>query len=570
MKFATCLPKGMVDSIKAEMTDAKVTELILMSSKERRAYFTKILGSEEHAIFLNQNFEKSIVAKNQLLSIKNLMAKVTGLKPETRRDMIAKVERMTAQGIMQPAEVDLFLADLAEQKLGVAITPQEAQNLSELAKIAETRRGLVTDWSEKGVNSLPMQYGRAKVAFDNYINQLKDEANGIHLSTFKEHPVKAVKQLLAEIPGTTKAAKSSMDHSALFNQGWAMLCTHPTIWAKNALISTKAIVQSLGGKEVMDEFNAMVASDELAINGTFRAMELDVYGVREESYPTSILQKIPILGRFYKASEVGFVLFNQKNRFDAAKMYYKIAKKSGVDITNKRELLQIGRMCNSLTARGHLGKLEPVASTINNVFFSPRRLVGLWDVLTMHGFRKDVTPFVRKQAAWNLLKIVMATSAILVIAKSLDDKSVDWDPRSANFGKIKVRNTRFDVSGGMASLVVLASRFGARSTKSSITGKITELNSGEWGSMTVLDVIVNFFMNKLSPIAGTFADFFFEGEDFNGDKPTIEGAAADLLLPLGIQNDFEAMKDPKSADTLAVVIADALGISTNTYGKRSK
>src|SRR5436309_2307439 len=54
------------------------------------------------------------------------------------------------------------------------------------------------------------------------------------------------------IAGNAKALKASMDNSAIFRQGWKTLLTHPGIWQKNARQSFVDLVQSFGGKAVMD------------------------------------------------------------------------------------------------------------------------------------------------------------------------------------------------------------------------------------------------------------------------------------------------------------------------------
>src|SRR5262249_15726909 len=142
--------------------------------------------------------------------------------------------------------------------------------------------------------------------------------------------------------------------------------------------------------------------------------------------------------------------------------------------------------------------------------------------------------------------------------------------RSSDFGKIKIGDTRFDVSGGMSSILTLADRLARMSTKSSTTGKVTPLNARDkkgnpvFGGQTGTDVVFNFFENKLSPTASVVRDLI-KGQDFNGKKPTVLGEANNLFTPLPITTYLELQKDPNSADKLLALMADALGISTNTY-----
>jgi hypothetical protein len=175
-----------------------------------------------------------------------------------------------------------------------------------------------------------------------------------------------------------------------------------------------------------------------------------------------------------------------------------------------------------------------------------------------------MSAFAKKQAAINLLKIISGTATVLVIANAVRPGSVEKDPKSSDFGKIKVGNTRFDVTGGKGSMVTLASRLITNSTKSSTTGIVSKLGTGEYGAPTRGDVIYNYFENKLSPTYSVIKDLT-TGEDFQGNKPTPLGELSNLLTPIIITNYAELAKDPNSADIVLAMIAEGLGISTTTY-----
>lgn len=542
-----CIPKEIVKKFVEKLQSGELNPDILRikDSETRRSIFAEFMSPEE-AKSVNALFESKMTLKNWQAGMITWIKTVAGLRPEVRRDMLTRVERMTE--ILQPKDMDSFLNDLANQKLGIDVTLEEANKIAELAqKVAEERM--------KNPNS--MEYGRAKVEFSNYVNNLKAEAGKLTAKEYLKKPVKTVE----EIAGLAKAAESAMDDSSIFRQGWKTLFTHPQIWYKNALQSFKNIVDTFGGKEVLDELNAYIVSHPMY--DLAKKAGLDV-GTIEESYPTSILQKIPILGKVFKASEVAYTAFVHKTRMDVFAYETNVARLSGVDIGSKIELQAIGKMVNSITGRGNLGRLEPVAGFINNIFFSPRLLKSNIDVLTAHQFQKDVTPFVRKRAAINLVKIISGTAAILAISNAVKPGSVETDPRSADFGKIKIGDTRFDVSGGMASIVVLASRLITMSSKSSTTGKVTELNSGKFGADTGSDVVFQFFKNKLSPAASIVKDLM-EGQDFNGNKVTLLNEANNLFTPMPITTFAELQSNPRSANVLLAMMADVLGVSVNTY-----
>ena len=142
----------------------------------------------------------------------------------------------------------------------------------------------------------------------------------------------------------------------------------------------------------------------------------------------------------------------------------------GIDMLNPADAQPWGNLANSLSGRGDLGKLNFAGDFLNRTLFSARYLKSNIDVFTAPikaGFgelqvRTGVISrselLARREAAKNTLRLVAGVAVILTIAKIIDPESVTFDPRSTDFGKIKVGATRFDVTGGLASIATLASR----------------------------------------------------------------------------------------------------------------
>lgn len=568
MAAGFCLPKQLTDVfIKAlKSGELDVAKLADMSSAERNTAFSKVLGAEAGKA-TNALFESKLLLKNQQTGLINWIKKLTGITPTVRRDMLAKVERLGS--VLEPDSEKAFLADLVEQRLGTQVSSSEAAEIARLAKDVNEAKAVMEQSTRREVGGPATKeenaYGKAKVAFGKYVSDLRNSADSL---TLKERlqPGNFGKNV-SDLGGTAKSLKASLDDSAIFRQGWKTLFTHPKEWLKNAAKTFSDAVRQFGGKEVMEETQSYIQSHpdyEAA-----QKAKLDT-GTTEEAFPNHVVEKVPLLGRLYKASEAAYTGFVYRQRMDIFSKYLQIAKKSGLDITDKNELESIGKLVNSLTGRGHLGQVgERAASAVNNVFFSPRFLKSNIDFLTAHQFQKGVTPFVRRQAAQNLVKVIGGTATILGIANAVKPGSVELDPRSSDFGKIKVGDTRFDVTGGMGSILTLAARLLTLSSKSSTTGKINALNSGKFGAQTGTDVLYNFAEGKLSPTAGIVKDLL-KGQDFNGNKPTVLNEANQLLTPLPITNAIELYQDPKSAGVLAGTISDALGIGTNTYAPKKK
>lgn len=559
--MAWCLIPQVADSFKKAIVDGRLKpdELGRMSSAERRAIFESIVG-KHNTVQINALFESKLLLKNQQQAMVSWARRTLKDNPTVQRDVISKIQRL--EKVLDAQTEGAFLEDLVAQRLGTGVSFKEAGQIAELTKRMDEAKTVLEAGGDR------LEYGRAFVQLKNYVDGLKNDANKLTLGEVKRNPGSALSRAVSGIGGTAKSIKASLDNSAIFRQGWKTIWTNPGIWARNAIKTVEAL-KEFGGKNVLDEVTADIVSRPNY--DLMKQAKLDV-GVAEEAFPTSLPGRIPVIGRAFKASEAAYTGFIRRTRADVFDKYIEIAQKSGLDL-DAIELESIGKLTNSLTGRGHLGKLEPIAPTLNNVFFSPRLLKSHIDVLTAHQLQKGVTPFVRKQAAKNLVKIIAGTAGVLTIAKMLNSDSVETDARSADFGKIRVGDTRFDVSGGMASIVTLATRLARMSSKSSTTGKVSKINARDkkgnplYGGTTGTDVVYNFFENKLSPIAAVVQDLI-EGRDFDGNKPSIGSTAKNLLVPLPITTYEELASNPNSADTLLAMILEFLGISTNTYSKK--
>lgn len=402
-------------------------------------------------------------------------------------------------------------------------------------------------------------YGHARVELRNYVNSLSQNTIG---EQFRESPFRFV-------AGLTKSLKATFDNSVLLRQGLKTLFNNPKIWMPNAAKSFKDIWDTFGGKAVMDNIDADIVSRENY--PLYERMEVDV-NTKEELHPTSLPEKIPFIGRAFQASENAFTGFLHRTRADLADFYIAQMKSNGVELTDER-LKNFGKLINSQTGRGTFGpKGEQAADTLNMAFFSIRNLKANFDTLTAHMFDSSIRqdPVARRAAIESTLKVIGGIATILAIAKAMNPDSVELDPRSSDFGKIKIGDTRFDVTAGMSSLVVVAARLINQSTKSTMTGKVTPLGGTQFGAKTGRDVMVDFFANKLSPMASFLEHVFITHQDNAGKPITAGGELGNLFLPLPFTNANEILQDPNSAPFVAAVLADSFGISMNTYSASVK
>ena len=197
-------------------------------------------------------------------------------------------------------------------------------------------------------------------------------------------------------------------------------------------------------------------------------------------------------------------------------------------------------------------------------------LKATFDVLTAHSldyFQGNLSNHAYKEAWKDLFKIVGLTALLLAIFKAMKPDSVETDMTSADFGKIKLGDTRIDITGGAGSMITLAARLLPRTQftgykKSTTSDKITEFGN-EFGQATRFDALIDYFSNKVTPSTRSIINIL-KGEDFEGKKVTLGSELKNLFTPIPVQNAAELVFDP-SWERAAGVVFDLFGFSGNSY-----
>lgn len=490
----------------------------------------------------------------------------------------AKKERkpvtLDAEGKKLKAERDRAKEDYqAGASATGTITKAEAAEIVRLSKATTDAKAAMEQGGDR------FAYGAARVAYENYVNDLKG-ANlpvktllknyGQELkTTWGDNKAKAVWDAgtgaIKAISDNSIAMVASLDNSFLGRQGLKTLMTHPSAWLDGAKNSFIDFAKVLGGKNAHDALLADVYSRPNFLNGEYHRAK--IIAKAEEQFPTTLPERIPGVGRVFKASEAAFTGSGLRMRTDLYDLLSSKAKENGVDMASKVEAESLGKLVNSLTARGQWGT-RGESAVVRVVLWAPKMLKANIDVLTAHNFGAGLeSRFARREAAINLLKITAETATLMAIANALIPGSAETDPKSTDFGKIKVGDTRFDITGGAASVVTLASRIITRSSKNTQSGLVTEYGLG-FGKRSPFDALIDFITNKTAPAAGVVVSWL-KGEDREGKPFTWGGATFRSFTPISLQNAIK-LKDDASADKLAGVILDLIGISSNSYGDGSE
>lgn len=617
-----------------------------LSSEERRKFFEGFMDAEA-AKQTNVLFEKTLLLKNTERGMIRWAEKLGGVTMKQREEIIKKIKANKEERLRRtfsPAEDEAFLNDIVDQRLGIGVSEEEAKAIFELSKKVQNgselfdknkvhdrlseisgeltgkQKETVDNFIEKldslatgkkisteSINKIKrylsgdnpteevkknidkliddivssrkdnVKYGAARVALDDYVGDIK-----LGIKEPWDFSMESAKRAVSEVAGFSKSVLASIDNSFIGRQGIKTLYTgHPIIWGKTLVKSLEILSKSIGGKEMLKGVRAEIYGRKNSMNGTYDLMKLAV-GQAEEAYPTSLPEKIPYLGKLFKASQEAFTGSAYYMRAELADQLIEKRLAQGVDLADKVQAESLGNLINSMTGRGTAG-LGKLGKTTNTLLFSPKFLQSNLDTLTAHVFDKNVTVRDKAEAGKNLLKIIASVGGTLWIADKLNPGSVEWDPRSSDFGKIRISDTRFDITGGMASIVTLVSRIGipfvedgmfAGGTKSSTTGIIA--SQKDFNGRSALDLLGAFAENKLAPLAGTLVDLL-KKEDFNGDPYTMKALKEDpvdvswrlikgLVVPIPLGSAYKNMEKYDASTALAISIIDGLGFGTNTYG----
>lgn len=580
-----CLPQVAVDKFTNALRSGKIDpyKLNKLSSAERRSIFEDIVG-KDGAKQVNAEFESKILLKNQKLAYTNWAKKTAGLTPETRRDLLSQIGRL--DHVLNPDEEKPFLQDLASKRLGFEVNRNEAKNISDLSnKVTETEakakpEGTFSSDKER------LSYGMAKVELENYINDLK--LSGAKIST--KNPFKLAGRAVKATPGFLTSSLATFDNSFFGRQGIKSLLSvrGAPIWTKNFLKSWGDIGRELGGKgKALDLIKADIYSRPNALNGVYRRMgkEAGLDALTEEAFPSHAPEKIPLFGRLFKASEAAYNGGALRMRADLADKFVKMGVKNGLETKSAEDMKGIGTLVGSMTGRGSLGRGVPT-NTAGHWLFAPKFLKANLNTLTLHALDKNATVFTRKEAAKNLLGIITTVGSALTIAHALNPKSVELDPRSTHFGKINIFGHWTDITGGMGSMLTLASRLVPTYSKGhqsslpgflpnnlgffskSAAGNLGDETSGKYGAQTALDTFANFWEGKSAPVPSTIFQVW-NGKNYNQQTPTPKNIVENTTEPITIQN-IGQLNDKGKADLLGSLIADGLGFSVSNNPTTNK
>jgi hypothetical protein len=199
------------------------------------------------------------------------------------------------------------------------------------------------------------------------------------------------------------------------------------------------------------------------------------------------------------------------------------------------------------------------------MFFSPRLIASRINMLSRPfdpRFYTDTPKEVRMMYWKDMAKFVAFGSSVIALAY-LAGADTEVDPRSSDFGKIKIKDTRIDIWGGFQPYVRLIAQLISGQVKSTHSVEIKELGN-RFGEEDRLSVLSRFVRGKLAPVPASIVDAISK-TNLIGEEVTPAKLLVRSLLPLIVNDISDAMHDNPPGAAIAFGGFSVLGVGIQSY-----
>ena len=527
-------PRGSPQAAKAERV-ARVREAIKTAGpvrKEQEALYTQARS---------QRLARMMAMREKVGGEAGYHAELGQLKGE-----LPKAQFEAIRPALQPDDLDNLFNDINASDLGPW---DQLHAKSGLAKLLSTEGGTVPQRSE--LILLQDVFGPELVQ-----------------AALKKRPWLArAGSAAGEVLNVPRALMATLDLSAPLRQG-AFLIGRPKQWGP-------AFGTML--RQFTSETAFQASQQQIRQRPTYQTMRQaklaltdtgPMLSTREEAFMSKLVEGVPGV----RASNRAYVGFLNRLRADVFDDILKKGEALGL-AEDQAFLDSLGSFVNTATGRGPLRyagvgpvtgntELERTAVALNTVLFSPRLLASRLSLLDP-SYYVQLHPTVRKEAVGSLLTFAATGLSVLGLAK-MSGAEVGVDPRSADFGKIKVGNTRYDVLGGFQQPIVAATRLMTGEMVSSTTGREFALGDG-YKATTRKDIAQRFVESKASPI-GSFALALLDGKTQTGEQVRVSAEIVDRFIPMLAQDLYELTRE-QGASRAWMALPAVFGVGVQTYGQ---
>jgi cell wall-associated NlpC family hydrolase len=383
---------------------------------------------------------------------------------------------------------------------------------------------------------------------------------------------------LADVLNLPRAAMSSGDLSAGLRQGLAALFYKPNIFFADW---TKQLEYAFSEGRYQEAMRMIEEHPNYALMNKGKVSFTDIHepdlNMHEEAFGSQLAEQLPIVGRFIRGSDRAYTGFLNVLRAHLFDYMVNDAAMKGWNL-DEHALESIGSVVNALTGRGNLPEaLAEHRAFLNGMFFSPglafSRLNFLgfggskgWKMMLPGSWYASLHPYARREAMRTLMRLTSGLSTMLWFAH-MAGAQVSLDPRNADFGKIRIGDTRFDIAGGFQQWVRLISEMATGQIVSSTTGRVEHLGGG-FAQETRLDAALQFLEGKAAPVPSMIIDLL-RGTGFGHQPVTVQNELSQHVVPLAWHDIWDIARSNAAGGGVKMAaiatIPDLLGVGVQNY-----
>jgi len=590
-----CLPKEQVEDLLDAIRDKRSPDLFdlqELSSDNRRRALEEIVGPD-NAKEINALFEQKMLLRYKW-GLNDWLSKVTDVSEQTRKTIADKIDSLDER-ILNPANENSFLQDLANDKLGFNVTQDEAKrlfdatkNVQDLKKTWEQTLGIDVskedffktekqqrqtgpsyDTPVEAAVSARSAYGKALVDLRDTVEEMKPNGHNIL-------------DVLLNVWNSPKTTLTGVLHmSALGVQGWGSL---PRPVAAEAFMRQFEYFKDPENYKTLQAYTVSHPDYKYLVDGKLAVTDISVHDVanRDEQisspYPQEINDWIARVGGKLFGQDKPLpinVMAASSRAFSGALNYLKIQQFYQLIEASRRDnpenirigsqnVKDIASVVNNFTGRANVN-FGNFQRFINGVFFAPSKVVAdlqmfnpQFHVQLALNAIKTGDNTAQYAALDRLTSAILTSSAIMTLATTMG-YHVNTDATNEDFGKIVFPNGEKLLMGPIELVRLMAQLTTGKVTTSA--GVAEDLNGAPVGQhpITRADLIGRYVRGKLGPSAGLIADALIRTDAIH--RPVTAGQEArDRLEPILLQSILNYYYDqPDKAMTDMPGFAAAFG-----------
>lgn len=369
------------------------------------------------------------------------------------------------------------------------------------------------------------------------------------------------KVTLVDYMALPKATAASLDISRTGRQN-ILLIGDPKLYFKSLVRDWHLFLKDENAARALEK-SALLKLDEMGDLATKSGIRWNDWGrgvgfkTGTERFASRIAGKIPGVARSERAYAMG------GNYIRAQKLMEVAHQRAGI-VTTDKQWKHIGHVINIITGEGDPKTFGIYAPALNAAFFAPRLLEARVRAITdLVNFKHWVDPEWRpasKLLAYHVISFAGINLGMLGLISQVPGVDVERDPRSPDFGKIRIGNLRIDFWGGYLPLMRAIVHLSTQQRKT---------RSGRIIPQETKDTLIKFLQSKLGPAPGYLLDVL-NGETFYGDYVGLEANSMveqfyHRFIPFFIQDVMDAMKYQGFGAALAAAPLAFHGVGVQTY-----